>query len=120
ATSRRPTATSAREPTSPSSSPSCCSTSRAAAGVSGSASRPRKTCFFAERPYKPQPSAPSRPGAERTVAGFLLKLREPPAVARRPVFPPSEHSSLSRKGSKGYAPGRASWQLRERHFHAPL
>src|SRR5262245_19083907 len=34
-------------------------------------------------------------------------------MARRPVFPPSEHSSLSRKGSKGYAPGRA--QLRERH-----
>ena len=28
-------------------------------------------------------------------------------MARRPVFPPSEHSSLSRKGSKGYAPGRA-------------
>src|SRR5262245_16335711 len=28
-------------------------------------------------------------------------------MARRPVFPLSEHSSLSRKGSKGYAPGRA-------------
>ena len=43
-------------------------------------------------------------------------------MVRRPVFPPSEHSSLSRKGSKGYAPGRATmvrkgpWQLRERHF----
>jgi small subunit ribosomal protein S6 len=36
-------------------------------------------------------------------------------MARRPVFPPSEHSSLSRKGSKGYAPGRVPWQARERH-----
>ena len=26
-------------------------------------------------------------------------------MVRRPVFPPSEHSSLSRKGSKGFAPG---------------
>src|SRR5262245_14524278 len=42
-------------------------------------------------------------------------------MVRRPVFPPSEHSSLSRKGSKGYAPGRATmarkgpWQARKRH-----
>jgi small subunit ribosomal protein S6 len=28
-------------------------------------------------------------------------------MARRPVFPPSQLSSLSRKGSKGYAPGAA-------------
>jgi len=28
-------------------------------------------------------------------------------MARRPVFPPSELSSLSRKGSKGFAPGGA-------------
>src|SRR5438132_631220 len=29
-------------------------------------------------------------------------------MVRRPVFPPSEHSSLSRKGSKGFAPGWGS------------
>jgi hypothetical protein len=26
-------------------------------------------------------------------------------MVRRPVFPPSQHSSLSRKDSKGFAPG---------------
>ena len=38
-------------------------------------------------------------------------------MARRPVFPPSELSSLSRKGSKGLAPGRASWN-KGKAFHA--
>src|SRR5262244_1248605 len=34
-------------------------------------------------------------------------------MVRRPVFPPSEHSSLSRKGSKGFASGeQRTW---ERH-----
>src|SRR5499433_3507506 len=28
-------------------------------------------------------------------------------MVRRPVLPPSEHSSLSREGSKGFAPGRS-------------
>jgi small subunit ribosomal protein S6 len=39
-------------------------------------------------------------------------VRQDPMV-RRPVFPPSEHSSLSRKVSKGFAPGGAPNE--ERH-----
>src|SRR5262249_28017220 len=47
-------------------------------------------------------------------------------MVRRPVFPPSEHSSLSRNGSKGFAPGGAANMgkasdaaLRTRLPHAP-
>src|SRR3954465_8470383 len=38
-------------------------------------------------------------------------------MVRRPVFPPSEHSSLSRKGSKGFAPGEHD---RRKGIHMPL
>src|SRR5262249_34830312 len=73
---------------------------------------PRKPCFLAGRPYKP--GLPLDPGRELNGRPRAFspdfpvgERRRQGQMARRPVFPPSEHSSLSRKGSKGYAPGRA-------------
>ncbi len=63
---------------------------------------------IAVKPPITQASARSRPGAERTAAGFQQETGGRGLMARRPVFPPSQLSSLSRKGSKGLAPGGAS------------
>ena len=54
--------------------------------------------FWPKLPITPA-SARSRPGAERTAAGLQGLLRQDRSV-RRPVFPPSEHSSLSRRARR--------------------
>src|SRR5256886_8162466 len=57
-------------------------------------------------------SARSRLGTERSAARPDAARQD--MIVRRPVFPPSQHSSLSRKDSKGFAPGNER-QTRERH-----
>src|SRR4029077_8586344 len=70
----------------------------------GSWNRPVRLAFSLELRINPA-SARSWLGTERTAA-WPSAVRQDPMV-RRPVFPPSEHSSLSRKVSKGFAPGGA-------------
>jgi hypothetical protein len=81
-----------------------------------------KPCLFAEKSYKASlPLDPGRGlnGRLQTLSSIDLESMRQGLLARRPVFPPSEHSSLSRKGSKGYAPGRVPLN-QGKAFHAPL
>ena len=70
-----------------------------------------KPCLFAEKSYKASlPLDPGRGlnGRLQTLSSIDLESMRQGLLARRPVFPPSEHSSLSRKGFEGLRAGASA------------